>query len=236
MQQLRVPRDLHYRVADHGGVIVLNAVTGQWHALNPTAGELWRSWRDGHGFEESTAALANKNDGVPVDRIRAEANQLVADLTRRGLIESGPPADPRTPVRTPDLARPERSSSGPARTLSFVVLLLAVFLVRLPFRLACSLVRASRGRWCRTAVSAEQAGAIVTAVRRAAALYPGRAACMEVSLASVLIAALLRQRLDWCLGALSDPYRFHAWVEADGVPIPTTPDPEDTGYMCVLAI
>jgi hypothetical protein len=35
--------------------------------------------------------------------------------------------------------------------------------------------------------------------------------------------ALTGRRAVWCIGTADDPYRFHAWVEAQGVAI-TSPD------------
>nr|WP_237109787.1 lasso peptide biosynthesis B2 protein [Nonomuraea sp. MG754425] len=74
-------------------------------------------------------------------------------------------------------------------------------------------------RWCRAGASRRRGLAVVAAVDRAARLCPWRAACLEQSLAAVFVAALARRRLTWCLGVRTDPYRFHAWVEADGRPV-----------------
>jgi hypothetical protein len=48
---------------------------------------------------------------------------------------------------------------------------------------------------------------------------PVRVACMEISLASVLLCAMYGRALDWCFGHSADPITFHSWVEADGEPI-----------------
>ena len=86
----------------------------------------------------------------------------------------------------------------------------------------------------RPATSVEGA-AIVAALDWAARRYPGRAACLEQSLAAVLLAAARGWRLDWCLGAVADPYRFHAWVEAEARPVPALDDPRSpTGYRRVF--
>jgi hypothetical protein len=69
---------------------------------------------------------------------------------------------------------------------------------------------------------------MLTEVRRAAALFPGRAACLEVSLASVLWAAARRRRLEWCWGVHPYPYTFHAWVETLGRRVQDgSPEPYD---------
>jgi len=103
------------------------------------------------------------------------------------------------------------------------------------FRLQLALVRTIR-RWGRRAAAFDEAAATVAAVDWAARRYPGRAACLEQSLAAVLLAAAAGRRLDWCLGALGDPYRFHAWVEAEGHPVPAPGDPRPPlGYLRLLS-
>lgn len=60
---------------------------------------------------------------------------------------------------------------------------------------------------------------IVAAVRHAASWWPGRAACLETSLAATWLAALRGQPVTWCHGVRPHPYTFHAWVEADQTPV-----------------
>ena len=52
-------------------------------------------------------------------------------------------------------------------------------------------------------------------MRHTSRLWPGRAACMETSLGSVLAAALLGRRLNWHIGArfTPPPVEYHAWAE-----------------------
>lgn len=96
-------------------------------------------------------------------------------------------------------------------------LALALVLLRLPFRHTIHVARLTR-RLSRRELGAARAEALVGAVRHTARLWPGRAACMETSLGSVLAAALLGRRLDWCLGArfAPPPVEYHAWVDLPG--------------------
>lgn len=63
-------------------------------------------------------------------------------------------------------------------------------------------------------------------VRRSARWFPGRAACLENSLAAALAALLTRRSVDWCIGARLMPYAAHAWIEVEGAPVgePWEPD------------
>ncbi|MEU1662792.1 lasso peptide biosynthesis B2 protein [Streptomyces sparsogenes] len=96
-------------------------------------------------------------------------------------------------------------------------LALALVLLRLPFRHTVRAARLAR-RVGRRQLDAARAEALVGAVRHTARLWPGRAACLETSLGTVLAAALLGRRLTWCLGARFSPppVEYHAWAELPG--------------------
>ncbi|WP_327088972.1 lasso peptide biosynthesis B2 protein [Nonomuraea sp. NBC_01738] len=240
---LRIPREVHHRAHEHGGVVVLNTRTGQWHALNPTAGALWRSWADGASFAQSVATVAATHPTAPAATISADASRLLTALVTRGLLESpldGAPGRPKAEVARPAPSlgvatvalRPGKPVGWGARLVAGLCLGAALVVLRLPFRHVAALVGGLRRGWCRADVGHERAEHIVEAVRQAALAYPGRAACLETSLAAVLLAALTRGRLDWCLGAVTDPYRFHAWVESRGIPAPLP----DLAYQRVFTI
>ena len=235
MLSLQAAEHVRHQSADHGGVLILDTHTGLWMALNPAAGDFWRSWQSGAGFEEGVAEVAARYPEVPLESIRADAEQLVRDLFSRGLIEAIP-RDTLAGTAT-DMAEPEAAVAGPRSGwhrvgAALIALVVADVLVRCSFRLSFALVRASRRSWCRRAATPRQATIAVTAVSRAARCYPGRAACLEQSLAAVLLSAVRRRRLDWCLGSASDPYRFHAWVEAGGQPTPRS----QFDYVRILAV
>ncbi|TDB97925.1 lasso peptide biosynthesis B2 protein [Actinomadura sp. 7K534] len=238
MLAIHVPDHLHHRLNAHGGVVVLNHKTGQWHALNATAGLLWQNWRDGTGFEQSVAAVATRHPDVPAERLRSDAAQLAGELVRRGLLEVGPDLLAEGDAATmAEVALPAGEAPGRlASVTAFLVLLTAALLIRAPFRLAYATVRFTR-RWCRPETSVTRATKIVTAVERSTRYYPGRAACMEKSLAAVLMAAFAGRCLNWCLGAAPDPYRFHAWVEVGDEPVVAPGDfTQPRQYLRVLTL
>jgi Transglutaminase-like superfamily/Coenzyme PQQ synthesis protein D (PqqD) len=242
MIEIQVPDRVHSGDHPHGGVVLLNRATGRWHVLNATAGDLWRSWQSGEDFEEGVAGVASRYPDVSSNRIRADAEHLLNELVARGLLHVTLP-DCAAAITMAEAAPPHGVIAGaarrrrPMRLVAFFCLLLAVICTRLPFRATCRLVYALRKSWCRTPLAWERACSMVTAVHLAARWYPGRAACLELSLAAVLLAALSCRRLDWCLGAAADPYRFHAWVETAGQPVPGPGEPtEHARYLRVLKV
>jgi hypothetical protein len=52
--------------------------------------------------------------------------------------------------------------------------------------------------------------------------------CLERSIATVLLCRLHGAWPDWCTGVRTQPFRAHAWVEADGRPVG---EPEETGLF-----
>ncbi|MEV6818345.1 lasso peptide biosynthesis B2 protein [Nocardiopsis dassonvillei] len=95
---------------------------------------------------------------------------------------------------------------------------MAVILLRFPLKCSVAFVGKLKPRVARSA-TVEEATTIVAAARAPARWFPGRAACLENSLAAALTALLLLRTLDWCIGARLMPYAAHAWVEVSGVPV-----------------
>ncbi|MFE9839238.1 lasso peptide biosynthesis B2 protein [Streptomyces sp. NPDC005551] len=138
-----------------------------------------------------------------------------------------------SPVRA-DNARTVRGAV--AATLGLLGLLGALLLIRLPLRAVLRTVTWTAHAWCRREATPSQAAASLAAVRRAAQLYPGRAACLELSLATLAVLAFTGRRAVWCLGTADDPYRFHAWVEAQGVPVTSPGEYGNAEFRRVLSV
>ncbi|MFF0478722.1 lasso peptide biosynthesis B2 protein [Streptomyces sp. NPDC004284] len=115
----------------------------------------------------------------------------------------------------------------------------AILLLRLPLRRVTALVRLLHCLPLREPAPA-RAERIVQAARSAGAWWPGRAACLETSLAATLAAAAQGHRLSWCLGVrfLPPPRIHHAWVETTAGPAgePETALPHGWPYKTALRI
>jgi Transglutaminase-like superfamily/Coenzyme PQQ synthesis protein D (PqqD) len=238
MLRLQVAGHVRHRTEDHGGVVILDTVAGQWMALNPTAGVFWRSWEAGAGFDQGVTEVSSRHPEVPPESIRLHARQFVQELLTRGLITITPQesADGAAAVMAePDAAAAGRGPGWHMVAAAWVFLVLASVLVNRSFRFSYALVRASRREWCHREPTLTRAERLVFAVSRAARLYPGRAACLEQSLAAVLMASTRRWRVDWCIGSARDPYRFHAWAEVAGQVVGGLDEPgAATSYVKVL--
>ncbi|MER7910779.1 lasso peptide biosynthesis B2 protein [Streptomyces sp. NPDC096068] len=134
------------------------------------------------------------------------------------------------PGRSPHPVAAPRASWGSAEhpaglerpraswTVSATAALATVFAVKnagpgtTAMRRVTTVIRAAAST-CRRPATPAQAEAAVLAVRRAAWLFPGRAACLEESAATVLLLATRRLSVTWCHGVAPDPVRLHAWVQ-----------------------
>ncbi|MFJ8589650.1 lasso peptide biosynthesis B2 protein [Streptomyces sp. NPDC093595] len=113
---------------------------------------------------------------------------------------------------------------------------LAVALLRCtPIRVAIAVARAASRLPGRPATIG-QAQSLHAAVRRAARPWPGRAACLEESLASYFAGALTGRRTRWVLGARFFPHGAHAWIEAEGAVIGQAEEDRVWPYVPVLRV
>ncbi|MER7951951.1 lasso peptide biosynthesis B2 protein [Streptomyces sp. NPDC096079] len=123
----------------------------------------------------------------------------------------------------------------PERAIAAAGLALSLALGRLPLRHRIAAVRAlhrlphaPRGQVAR----------LDTAVRHITPTWwPGRIACLEISLATVLATALTGRRASWVLGARRLPDAAHAWVDtAEGPVGHDVGDGADRPYTRVLSV
>lgn len=230
-----IPENVHTSPDADGRLVVLNERTGNWHALNATAADLYQRLTGTATIDHLVSDMAARYRGVPSNRIRADIERTVAELVRRGLLE---PADGHTRQAAAMLMAPPAATTGHRhRLVTAVAFLLAVVLLRLPFRIQTRTVTALKRRFThRTATERETLCGLAT-TRLVSKHYPGRVACLELSLTTVLAAVLLGRRIDWCFGYATDPRRFHAWVAVDGVPV-TEPmdDPIAPTYRLVVRV
>jgi hypothetical protein len=214
-----IPNGVHTELDAEGRLVALNERTGNWHALNRVGADLYRELSRAASVDDLVDHVVRRHHGVSPDRVRDDIERMIADLVRRGLLE---PADSYT--RGPAavlMATPVEPVGAPRRgrivtTIAFVV---ALILLRLPFRTTTNVVGTLKRRLtARDATEAEALSRLASA-RFVTRHFPGRVACLELSLTAVLAGTFLRQRIDWCFGFATDPQAFHSWIEVAGSPV-----------------
>ncbi|WP_162794874.1 lasso peptide biosynthesis B2 protein [Nonomuraea lactucae] len=120
----------------------------------------------------------------------------------------------------------ETSARLPQRVLASVCLPVAVAMLRLlPLRTVLATAGAA-AVLMRRHPTASAAAQLVAARDWAATWWPGRAACLETSLAAYLSAALAGYHAQWLLGCRLAPAACHAWTQTcmSALGEPTSPD------------
>lgn len=226
MRSLSIPGHVHHGAGEHGGSVLLNMRTGQWYAMNPVADALWRAWRSTGDFDSAITAMAAEYPDASPDHIRQDAQTLAKALAERGLVVLDGPVPPGPPPAecdlpgTPVIAAIDDVHAAPwRRAMALCAFVVAVLLLRLPFRATVAVVTGLRHVWCRRAAHTADVALAIATVRKVSGWFPGRVACLETSLAVLLAMTLQRRSVDWIIGVAQDPYRFHAWTEVDGIPV-----------------
>jgi hypothetical protein len=208
---MRVPRDIHRADLGGGSVAVLNTTAGRWAWLNEATDRVWRAAVDGE-----VLAVVEQFAGQGVAKAEPIVVETIAGLVREGLLTDGKGVA-ELPEQLPRLTRPATADArpGPAiRALAGLGLALALVVLKLPWRARLAVVNALRFLPAAPPALAASASAAVLQVRPS--WWPGRIACMEVSLATVLTVALCGHRVHWVLGARRQPSEAHAWVWTGG--------------------
>lgn len=64
----------------------------------------------------------------------------------------------------------------------------------------------------------EEAEIVWESVRQASSFFPGRIACMELSLSFMFFAFTKGLSATWCIGVKTRPFEAHAWIEISNKP------------------
>lgn len=212
-----VPATVHTVLDDAGRLVLLDTATGRWFVLNRTGAAFYEELRRTTDLDQAADALATRYGTVPAEKIREDIDELVSALVQRGLVELPDRAERHASAVLMALRDDDEPIGGRWRLAAPVAFALALVLLRLPFRISAAIV--ARLKRNKREASPGDVLTALSAARWAGRWYPGRVACLELSLAAVLTAAFLGSRADWCFGFTADPYSFHAWVEVAEVPV-----------------
>lgn len=206
--------------------------------MNETGSLVFQELERSGDLELALTFVTKEFPSVPVSEIRSDVDRLIENLLRRGLLVPGPDHAWQAGGTPVALTAPAASAIPlPRRLFASVCLVAAVLLLRLPFRTVVKAVSALKHRMAGRAASQADGEASVSIVHSVSDHIPLRIACMEVSLAAVLLCAARGRALDWCFGHAADPVGFHSWVEADGQPVrDPREEPITAVYQRIFAI
>lgn len=234
MPDFEVPLTVHVKLGDRGSMVVLNTHTGRWHLLNETGRVVFEELRRTGDLDRAVLALGSRFPSVDANDLRADVDRLVTDLVERDLLRLVRQAG-GVPIALPD--RRAVPASVRRRALTLLCLLGAVLLLRFPLRVSIAVVLWLKRHLAHRPATVSEGLAALQVAHAVSRWFPGRMACMELSLTTVLIGVAQGRKLDWCFGHSSDPLTFHSWVETGGMVVQDSDDePVSATYQRVLAV
>lgn len=218
------------------GVIVHDRAGQRFFTLAHVAAEIWDCLAAGATPAAIVDQLAAEYD-APRGQIRADVATQIGELLRAGLIEPGPAlaVSADRPVLAAGGGPVSPPAPGPGRPIALrppSYLRCALQIVAIKLRLAAQGYERTLD-WIRRRVEAVPASerAAMESVRAAewrvamtAALYPGRAQCLERSLALYLLLRCQGVAVRYCHGVQPYPFQAHAWLEYRGEVINDVPE------------
>jgi len=215
----RVPHALS--TSQNGETVVLDLKHGKYLTLNEVGGYVWDRLATDTSVDSIVQTLRNEfelPDSVTAADVGHDVAALVNRLTVAGLIDA-----------TARRSRPNnhngypRKIARPVHGLPTVIeCLILIALIKLRLRLSGP-DRALQ--WIRrdaitSALGIDQQKVIVRdiekVVARACAFYPGRAECLERSLALLYLLVRRGVAATFCMGVHTNPFTAHAWIEFGG--------------------
>lgn len=213
------------RSAVHGDRTILLDLRGErYYGLDEVGTRVWALLQQGADVPAIVARLGEEYD-APSERLQADIAQVLRHLSGLKVVvpagirhKGGRSFDGGHSVVSPVPCGPLRAPSGLACTLALIGVALALRLLGLPRSLA--LLRPRRG-WAQAAESpsAEFLARMIRKVDTAAAFFPGRALCLEQSMALCLCLRRAGVPVNLRIGVQPYPFAAHAWVEYRGVPV-----------------
>lgn len=248
--QYGMPSDVIMAIRDNGA-IVLNIATGTFYRLNLAASRVIQALSATNNFGEAITELSAHYPVIEESVLRSGSSDLIRQLLARNLLNETKDRGLFSIVETKDDVSKEialpinmtRQGHEPIalrlrdRLMTMGGLAVSSAVRRLSFAKQVKLIDRLHRRWANKPDTVENAERTLAAAHRLTALSLGRAACLELSMATVMTAALRRRRIDLVLGTRADPDSFHSWPEVEGVPIRTHLDEPITGvYQRILKV
>jgi hypothetical protein len=204
--------------AVHGDrTILLDLRTERYLGLDEVGTAVWAlvadAGEDGVALPGIVEMLSTEFD-VPQAVLEHDVGALLDRLRREGLIEGLAPAAMASALKVP-------SGLRCALTLVFAVLALRALGLRRSLAMARRLGRRVPALFVPTQ---EYLAGVVRKVDTAAAFFPGRALCLEQSLALYVVLRWTGVGVRFVLGVQPHPFEAHAWVEHQGAPVGETYD------------
>jgi hypothetical protein len=210
--------------------VLIDVERGAYHTLNEVGTRVWELLATPITITAIGRQLCNEYDSsdVGAEQINRDVGTLVHQLSSQGLLKSGP--RPGSRARIPIVHAVAHRTNGALREPSTMFCGMLIALIRASLR-AAGYERTTRWvmrRASRTPLTSGHDRAVIAAteyrVALAAAFYPGRAECLERSLALYYCLRSSGVAVAFRVGVQAYPFTAHAWIEYDRLPINDIPE------------
>jgi hypothetical protein len=218
------------RSALHGDrTILLDLRRERYFGLDEVSTRIWALLMEGVDVPGIVARLGEEYD-APRERLDEDVTEILRRLVGLGVIvpargqQIGEREGPSP--RSLDSLAPRGSLRAPSGLRCALVLVGATLALRV-LGLRRSLVLARQLSWRAPAAESPTPKFLAGVVRKvdtAAAFFPGRAMCLEQSLALYLCLHRAGVAVDFRIGVQPYPFTAHAWVEYRGAPVGESQD------------
>lgn len=217
---MRVSKDVVSVYSKDGEAALLNIHGGAWLTLSPDAAYFWSQLETGVDIDAAVAAVADYYEETK-GAVQTELRPVIELLFFEGFLL----AEAETKMAEVHMSTP-MTGTGLAikglprrmRCVAALSLVLSLIVQRLPLWLRLKLLRVL-AKLPGGPATLSDAELLVACIRWVGQFYPGRAACLELSVPTFIAGALQGQRVTWCAGIRFDPIVNHAWIEVDGQPV-----------------
>ena len=214
----------HVLSAVHGDrTVLLDLRKERYYGLDEVGTRVWALLREGVDEGGILARLEHEYE-APRELLQSDLTELLGRLAKLGMITRNGERGLRQPRRLTGSATPRAAQGEPlapsALTCALTLICLTVALRIIGLRHTLALVhRAGRCSPPADSPPKEILARAAGNIGMAAAFIPGRALCLEQSLALYVCLRRAGVAVDLRLGVQPYPFAAHAWVEYEGEPV-----------------
>ena len=238
-QTYAMPEYVHVVSSAAGNVVVFNRQTDKYYPLDATRSNMLRVLTTSSSITQAVAMLGAKYSRADPDVLNVDLKNCLQELLGLGLLHPSHNGVGRAVPKSAQSIRftstedvvarghTEGRSRLRERLLTVGAFAISQMLLRRAPEKRLTMLHSLQERWSRRDASQAEAQRLLQAAQSVP--YLGRVACAEAPYAAALAAAFTRKTVEWHQGASFAPLSFHAWIEAEGVPVRTRYDGKVSG-------
>lgn len=237
-QAYALPDYVHVLTSAAGNVVVFNRQTDKYYPLDGIRSDMLRVLTASSDIGQAVTALGTKYKRADPDVLNADTRKCLQEFLSFGILHTSNDVGRSVPnsvqttrfTSTEDVvarSKNEQKIRAKERVLTVGSFAMSQIMLRRAPEKRLTMLRNLQERWGKRDATHEEAQRLLQAAQTVP--YLGRVACAEAPYAAALAAAFTRKKIVWHQGVSFAPLSFHAWIEAEGVPVRTEYDGQVSG-------